>query len=149
MGIFKDLFRDISESKMTMCELEIKWAQEKEAERDWSGAGYQYEQAKEWERAGDAYLQGWKKKEGGCEFYGPKNASKCYYEAKNYDKMREAYQECLWTNVWERNRAVVAAYETGEYSYQQIGKHFGVHFTTVGRIVRAARKGQRKIGRKR
>lgn len=49
----------------------------------------------------------------------------------------------------ERNRAVVAAYETGEYSYQQIGKHFGVHFTTVGRIVRAARKGQRKIGRKR
>lgn len=101
MGIFKDLFRDISESKMTMCELEIKWAQEKEAERDGSGAGYHYEQAKERERAGDAYLQGWKKKEGGCEFYGPKNASKCYYKAKNYDKMREAYQECLWTNVWD------------------------------------------------
>ncbi|MBI3061933.1 MAG: transposase [Deltaproteobacteria bacterium] len=40
----------------------------------------------------------------------------------------------------DRNRAVVAAYETGEYSYQQIGKYFGMHFTTVGRIVRAARR---------
>ncbi|HBA38745.1 MAG TPA: addiction module toxin RelE [Deltaproteobacteria bacterium] len=40
----------------------------------------------------------------------------------------------------ERTRAVVAAYETGEYSYQQIGEHFGVHFTTVGRLVRAARR---------
>ena len=27
----------------------------------------------------------------------------------------------------------------GEYSYQQIGKYFGMHFTTVGRIVRATR----------
>src|SRR3989337_2267406 len=42
----------------------------------------------------------------------------------------------------ERTRAVVAAYETGEYSYQQIGEHFGVHFTTVGRLVRAARRQQ-------
>jgi len=40
----------------------------------------------------------------------------------------------------DRNRAVLAAYETGEYSYQQIGKYFGMHFTTVGRIVRAARE---------
>ena len=44
------------------------------------------------------------------------------------------------TRYKDRNRAVVAAYETGEYSYQQIGKYFGMHFTTVGRIVRAARK---------
>lgn len=49
----------------------------------------------------------------------------------------------------ERNRAVVAAYETGEYSYPHIAKHFGVHFTTVGRIVRAARKSRREIGRNR
>ena len=48
-----------------------------------------------------------------------------------------------------RNRAVLAAHETGEYSYQQIGRHFGVHFTTVGRIVREARQSQRKIGYKR
>jgi len=40
----------------------------------------------------------------------------------------------------DRNRAIIAAYEAGEYSYQQIGKYFGMHFTTVGRIVRAARK---------
>src|SRR5574341_1086693 len=101
MGIFKDLFRDIAESKMTERDLQIKWAQEKEAGRDWSRAGYHYEQAKEWEKAGDTYLQGWKKKEGGYEFDGPKNASRCYWEAKNYHKMREAYQECLWTNVWD------------------------------------------------
>ena len=35
-----------------------------------------------------------------------------------------------------RNEAIRAAYETRNYSYQQIDKEFGVHFTTVGRIVR-------------
>ena len=44
------------------------------------------------------------------------------------------------TRYGDRSRAIVAAYETGEYSYQQIGKYFGMHFTTVGRIVRAARE---------
>lgn len=43
----------------------------------------------------------------------------------------------------DRNRAMVEAYETGEYSYQRIGQHFGVHFTTVGRIVRGARNTER------
>ena len=52
--------------------------------------------------------------------------------------------ELIGTRHEDRNEAVVAAYETGEYSYEQIGKHFGVHFTTVGRLVRAARK----IGKK-
>lgn len=37
-----------------------------------------------------------------------------------------------------RNDAMRAAYETGAYSYQQIAKEFGVHFTTVGRMVRQA-----------
>lgn len=36
----------------------------------------------------------------------------------------------------DRNAAIVAAYATGGYSYQQIADHFGVHFTTVGKIVR-------------
>ena len=36
----------------------------------------------------------------------------------------------------ERDEAIRAAYETGAYSYQAIAKHFGLHFTTVGRIVR-------------
>ena len=40
----------------------------------------------------------------------------------------------------DQKKAMVAAYETGEYSYQQIGNHFGVHFTTVGRIVRGTSK---------
>ena len=34
-----------------------------------------------------------------------------------------------------RDEAIRAAYETGACSYQQIAKEFGVHFTTVGRIV--------------
>jgi len=38
-----------------------------------------------------------------------------------------------------RNSAIVKAYETGAYSYQQIADHFGIHFTTVGRIVRRER----------
>ena len=36
--------------------------------------------------------------------------------------------------------AMVAAYATGEYSYQDIAAYFGVHFTTVGRLVREARQ---------
>jgi putative transposase len=41
-----------------------------------------------------------------------------------------------------RAEAIVAAYATGAYSYQQIAAHFGVHFTTVGRYVRAAKRGE-------
>jgi len=36
----------------------------------------------------------------------------------------------------DRNTVIRAAYATGAYSYQQIAAHFGIHFTTVGRIVR-------------
>lgn len=36
----------------------------------------------------------------------------------------------------DRNMAMVRAHATGAYSYQQIAEHFGVHFTTVGRVVR-------------
>ncbi len=39
----------------------------------------------------------------------------------------------------ERNQAIVAAHQTGEYSYQQIGAYFGLHFTTIGKIVRVAK----------
>jgi putative transposase len=35
-----------------------------------------------------------------------------------------------------RDDGIRAAYQTGAYSYQQMGKEFGAHFTTVGRIVR-------------
>ena len=40
----------------------------------------------------------------------------------------------------DRNAAIAAAHATGAYGYQQIAEAFGVHFTTVGRIVRAARE---------
>jgi putative transposase len=39
-------------------------------------------------------------------------------------------------NAPDRNTAIVAAYTTGGYSYQEIATYFGLHFTTVGRIVR-------------
>jgi REP-associated tyrosine transposase len=35
-----------------------------------------------------------------------------------------------------RNEALVNAYATGAYSYQALGDYFGLHFTTVGRIIR-------------
>ncbi|WP_124949925.1 REP-associated tyrosine transposase [Sulfuriferula thiophila] len=38
-----------------------------------------------------------------------------------------------------RDEAIVAAYKTGGYSYQALADHFGLHFTTVGRIVRRAK----------
>ena len=47
----------------------------------------------------------------------------------------------------ERNRAILAAHDTGRHSYARIGKHFGVHFTTMGRIVRAG-KAVRSQGRR-
>ena len=36
----------------------------------------------------------------------------------------------------DRNTAIVAAYATGGYSYQQIANHFKLHFTTIGKIIR-------------
>lgn len=39
----------------------------------------------------------------------------------------------------DRKSAILAAYATGAYSYQQIATHFGIHFTTVGRIVRSVK----------
>lgn len=36
-----------------------------------------------------------------------------------------------------RNAAIVAAYATGAYSYREIAEYFGIHLSTVGRIVRA------------
>jgi DNA-directed RNA polymerase specialized sigma24 family protein len=35
-----------------------------------------------------------------------------------------------------RDAAIIAAYGTGGYGYAEIGAFFGLHFTTVGRIVR-------------
>ena len=39
-----------------------------------------------------------------------------------------------------RDGAIITAYGTGEYSYAEIGAFFGLHFTTVARIVRKARQ---------
>lgn len=41
----------------------------------------------------------------------------------------------------DRDAAIVEAYATGAWSYQDIARHFGLHFTTVGRIVRGKRTG--------
>ena len=42
-----------------------------------------------------------------------------------------------------RDAAIIAAHSTGGYSYQQTGEHFGMHFTSVGRIVRNGRAASR------
>ena len=39
-------------------------------------------------------------------------------------------------NASDRNAAIVQAHATGRYSYQEIADYFGIHFTTVGRVVR-------------
>jgi REP element-mobilizing transposase RayT len=44
-----------------------------------------------------------------------------------------------------RDVAISKAHETGQYSYTKIGAHFKVHFTTVGRIVRAGKREKRGI----
>ncbi|HCX33555.1 MAG TPA: addiction module toxin RelE [Rhodocyclaceae bacterium] len=40
------------------------------------------------------------------------------------------------SRIHDRDAAIRAAHATGAYSYQSIAAHFGIHFTTVGRIVR-------------
>ena len=40
-----------------------------------------------------------------------------------------------------RDAAIAAAHATGHYSYTAIAAHFGVHFSTVGRVVRRAKAG--------
>ena len=41
----------------------------------------------------------------------------------------------------DRNAAIIAAYASGGYSYQDIGSYYGLHFTTVAKIVRQAKTG--------
>jgi len=48
-----------------------------------------------------------------------------------------------------RDDAMRSAYATGAYSYGQIASHFGVHFTTVGRIVRRGLSRQGAVGGRR
>jgi REP-associated tyrosine transposase len=57
-------------------------------------------------------------------------------------RQRPASLEEIRRRYSDRNRAIRAAYETGAYSYQQIGGYFGVYFTTVGRIVRESWQGK-------
>ena len=39
-----------------------------------------------------------------------------------------------------RNDAIVQAYRSGGYSYQELGEYFGLHFTQVGRIIRSIKR---------
>jgi len=48
----------------------------------------------------------------------------------------------------ERDEAILKAHDTGQYSYSEIGEHFKVHFTTVGRIVRAGRQARKQAAEK-
>ena len=42
-------------------------------------------------------------------------------------------------NAVNWNDAIVKAYSSGGYSYQELANYFNIHFTTVGKIVRAGR----------
>lgn len=44
-----------------------------------------------------------------------------------------------------RDEGICAAWATGEYSYSQIAPHYGLHFTTVGRVVRSGLKGRGRL----
>ena len=44
----------------------------------------------------------------------------------------------------DRDQAILKAHDTGRYSYTEIGVHFKVHFTTVGRIVRSGKQVRRR-----
>lgn len=48
--------------------------------------------------------------------------------------------QTLALTLESRNQVIVAAHATGSYSYQQIADFYGLHFTTVGKIVRNARE---------
>lgn len=54
---------------------------------------------------------------------------------------------CISAQYGDRDAAIRAAYETGGYGYQEIAEHFGVHFTTLGRVVRAKRRTRDSRGR--
>ena len=44
-----------------------------------------------------------------------------------------AYYEKTTSN---RNKAIIEAYASGAYSYQELGDYFGLHFTTIGKVIR-------------
>lgn len=46
---------------------------------------------------------------------------------------------------YDRNDAIAKAWETGAYTLQQIGAHFGIHYSSVSRILA---KGRRSAKRK-
>lgn len=52
--------------------------------------------------------------------------------------------EHLYQDSGDRDSAIVAAHATGEYSYSRIGDFFGLHFSSVGRIVRKAKAAKSK-----
>jgi putative transposase len=63
-------------------------------------------------------------------------------QKRSIPKLLSEYQSM--TN--SRDEAIVLAYASGGYSYQELGNYFGLHFTRIGKIVRTARqsKGQAK-----
>ena len=48
----------------------------------------------------------------------------------------------------ERDQAILKTHNTRQYSYSEISEHFKVHFTMVGRIVRAGRQAKKQADEK-
>ncbi len=67
--------------------------------------------------------------EGDEDIQVPKMQKRAKPESLGYYKAKES----------NRDEAIVEAYSSGGYSYQELANYFGIHFTTVGKIVRSDR----------
>jgi transposase len=45
----------------------------------------------------------------------------------------------------DRNEAMAAVFATGQYSLAQIAEHFGVHHSTVSRVVKSSERVSREL----
>jgi len=66
----------------------------------------------------------------------PENLS----EVSNVKRMADAQPLEWYAERYERSDAIAAAWETGAYSLQQIGIQFGLHYSSVSRILAKRRR---------
>lgn len=101
MGIFKDLFRDIAERNLSDRQICIRRGREAEAQNDLLGAVHWYEQAQEWEKAGDACVAISRGKVSADDArYKLKNAAAHYLRGRCFAKVREAYTHYFLLYSW-------------------------------------------------
>ena len=71
------------------------------------------------------------------------SSNKCNSFTRRVDPLATpppSLEAIVWSHP-DRNAAIIVAYASGGYSYQDIGSYFVLHFTTVAMIVRQAKSG--------